>query len=386
MIEIDPTYDPKKYEGKWWDFWTKNKLFRAEPDKNKEPYVILMPPPNVTSQLHMGHGTCYTFQDLLIRWKRMQGFNALWLPGTDHAGIATQMMLERSLKENEGKTRQEIGREEFTKRLWAWKEKFGGLIYQQFEKIGFSADWDRKAFTMDPKLSKAVRHIFVKLYEDGLIYQGERLVNWDTVLHTAISDDEVENKEVNGHLWYLNYPIAGSNDFIPIATTRPETMLGDTAVAVNPEDERYKKFIGKKVALPLCDREIPIIADDYVKSEFGTGAVKITPAHDANDFEMGRRHKLPAIEIFNDDGTMADTVPEKFRGLDRFFCRKQILKEFKVLELFDKEEPHKHVVPHSERSKTIIEPKRVATVVCKNAGSSKASCRCRPKWRPAVLP
>lgn len=322
MIDLEPSYEPKNYESRWWRYWIEHKFFRAQPSDKKPPYTILMPPPNVTAQLHMGHGTCYTFQDILVRWKRMCGYSALWLPGTDHAGIATQMMVEKDL-EKEGKSRQQLGREAFEQRCQEWKEKYGGIIYEQFEKIGFSADWDRRAYTMDPHLSKAVRYVFVKLFEQGLIYRGERLVNWDPILHTAISDDEVENKEVNGFLWYFSYPIAGSDERIPIATTRPETMLGDTAVAVNPDDDRFKHLIGKMIDLPLCDRKIPIIADEYVKSEFGTGAVKITPAHDPNDYEIGKRHNLEMIEIFNDDATLNDKVPEQFRGLDRFVARKK---------------------------------------------------------------
>lgn len=357
MIELESVYNPKSYETKWYTFWRENDLFHAETGKETTPYTILMPPPNVTSQLHMGHGTGYTIQDLFIRWKRMCGFNACWLPGTDHAGIATQMMVEKDLMAKEKKTRQDVGRENFLEMLWAWREKYGGLILKQFETMGYSCDWERLAFTMDPNLSEAVRYVFVKLYEDGLIYRSERLVNWDTVLHTAISDDEVENKDVNGNLWYMRYPIEGTSEFIPFATTRPETMLGDTALAVNPDDERFAKFIGKFAVLPFDGRKIPIIADDYVKSEFGTGCVKITPAHDPNDFEIGKRHKLPFINIMNEDGSMNDKCPEDFRGLDRFEARKKILKFMKEKELFDKDESYKTSLPHSERSKTIIEPR-----------------------------
>lgn len=357
MIELDSSYTPKNYESKWYKFWRDNNVFHAEADPTKKPYVILMPPPNVTSQLHMGHGTGYTIQDLFIRWKRMSGFNACWLPGTDHAGIATQMMVEKSLFTEEGKTKKDIGRAAFLEKLWAWREKYGGMIIEQFETIGYSCDWERLAFTMDPKLSDAVRHVFVELYNEGLIYRSERLVNWDPVLLTAVSDDEVENKEIHGHLWYLSYPIEGCDEKIPFATTRPETMLGDTAVAVNPEDERFKHLIGKKVKLPFTGRLIPIVGDDYVKSEFGTGCVKITPAHDPNDFDIGKRHNLPFINVMNEDGTMNDLCPDEFKGLDRFAARKLVLKRMKELELFDKEEAYKHSVPHSERSKSIIEPR-----------------------------
>jgi valyl-tRNA synthetase len=357
MIEIDSSYDPKKYEKKWTNQWLEWKLFSAKEDQSRTPYTILMPPPNVTSQLHMGHGTCYTFMDLLIRWKRMQGFSACWLPGTDHAGIATQMMVERDLFETEGKRRSDLSREDFFARCVAWKDKYGSLIYQQFREIGFSPDWDRAAYTMDPELSEAVRYVFVKLFEEGLIYRGERLVNWDTVLQTAVSDDEVVTQEIQGSLWHLRYPIEGSDETITIATTRPETMLGDTAVAVNPDDERYKHLIGRQVRLPFVNRLIPIIGDSYVKSDFGTGALKITPAHDPNDFEIGKRHKLPSISILNDDGTIVATAPEPFGGKDRFVARKEVIRGLKGLGLFDKEQSYKHAVPHSDRSKSIIEPK-----------------------------
>jgi valyl-tRNA synthetase len=349
-------YDPHQYEEKLYDFWMKHKVFRAERDPSRKPYTILMPPPNVTSQLHMGHGTGYTMQDILIRWKRMSGYNALWLPGTDHAGIATQMMVEKSLAA-EGKTRHDLGREAFTKKLVEWKDKYGGMILSQFRSMGFSCDWDRLAYTMDPQLSHAVRKIFVDLFNEGLIYRGERLVNWDPVLKTAVSDDELDNQEIQGHLYHLIYPIDGSDETITVATTRPETMFGDTAVAVNPDDERYQHLIGKQVRLPLVDRLIPIVADSYVKSEFGTGAVKITPAHDPNDFELGKRHDLPRIDVMTDAATMNDKVPERFRGMARFVARKEVIRAFRELELLAKEEPYKTTVPISERSKEIIEPR-----------------------------
>ncbi len=355
MTQLAPSYDPKLFEQQLYDFWIKKGVFHACRDSGRKPYTILMPPPNVTSQLHMGHGTGYTMQDILIRWKRMKGYEALWLPGTDHAGIATQMMVERAL-EKEGTTRIALGREAFVKRCQEWKEKYGNMILDQFRAMGFSCDWQRLHYTMDHNLSQAVRQLFVTLYNDGLIYRGERLVNWDPVLQTGISDDEVESKEVNGQLWYFEYPIEGSTEKIQIATTRPETMLGDTAVAVNPDDERYKHLVGKMVRLPLADRLIPIIADDYVKSEFGTGAVKITPAHDPNDFEIGKRHKLAFIDIMNPDATLNDKVPERFRK-PRFEARKEVIRALKELELFVKEEPYKTTLPHSERSKQVIEPR-----------------------------
>lgn len=358
MSEMAQTYDPKAFEKKWYDFWMEQKVFEAPVDPSRKPYTILMPPPNVTSQLHMGHGTTYTIQDILVRWKRMLGYNALWLPGTDHAGIATQMMVEKSIEKEEGKTRHQVGRDEMLRRLHAWKDKYGGMITEQFRSLGFSCDWTREAYTMDPGLSKAVRAIFVKLFEEGLIYRGERLVNWDPVLKTAISDDEIETVEMNATLWHFNYPIAElPGEHIAVATTRPETMLGDSAVAVNPTDERYQHLIGKHVMLPFVERKIPIIADDYVSPEFGTGCVKITPAHDANDFEMGKRHKLPMINVMNEDATMADTVPERFRGLDRFVARKEIVKGMKELGLYLKDETHRNAVPHSDRSKAVIEPR-----------------------------
>lgn len=358
MSDMNQTYEPKSFETKWYDFWMKGGFFKTPVDSKKTPYTILMPPPNVTSQLHMGHGTTYTIQDILVRWKRMCGYNALWLPGTDHAGIATQMMVEKSIEKEEGKTRHQVGREEMLKRLHAWKDKYGGMITQQFRSLGFSCDWGREAYTMDPHLSKAVRTIFVQLFEEGLIYRGERLVNWDPVLKTAISDDEIESIETNATLWHFNYPVAElPGEFIAIATTRPETMLGDTAVAVNPTDERYLHLIGKHVKLPFTERLIPIIADAYVAADFGTGCVKITPAHDFNDFEMGKRHKLPMIDVMNPDATMAENVPERFRGLDRFVARKEIVKGMKELGLYLKDETHRNAVPHSDRSKSVIEPR-----------------------------
>ena len=358
MSEMEITYDPKVFEKKLYDRWQKGGFFKAPTSSAKKPYTILMPPPNVTAQLHMGHGTTYTIQDILVRWKRMKGFNALWLPGTDHAGIATQMMVEKDLEKTEGKTRQQIGRPAMLERLHAWKDKYGGMITEQFRSLGFSCDWDREAYTMDPVLSKAVRAIFVELYNEGLIYRGQRLVNWDPVLKTAISDDEIETIEMNAILWHFNYPVDElPGEFIAVATTRPETMLGDTAVAVNPDDERYNHLIGKHVKLPFTDRMIPIIADSYVAADFGTGCVKITPAHDVNDFEMGKRHNLPFISVMNEDATMADNCPARFKGLDRFVARKEIVKGMKELGLFIKDETHRNAVPHSDRSKAIIEPR-----------------------------
>ena len=305
----------------------------------------------------MGHGLGYTMQDILIRWKRMQGYNCLWLPGTDHAGIATQMMVEKNL-EVKGQSRKAMGREAFFGECVKWQQENGGIIIAQLKKMGFSCDWSREAYTMEPKLSEAVRAIFVKLFNDGFIYRSERLINWDPVLQTAVSDDEVESIEKKGSIWHFKYPIADSEgEFIEIATTRPETMLGDTAVAINPDDERYKHLKGKEAIVPFCNRRIPIVFDDYVKSEFGTGCVKITPAHDPNDFEIGKRHSLPFINIMNEDATLNDTVPEEFRGLDRFVARKLVLKKLKEAKLFVEEKKHTSAQPFSERSKTLIEPR-----------------------------
>lgn len=356
MSELTSSYDPKTYEARIYQFWIDQELFKGRPESGLKPFVVLMPPPNITSQLHMGHGTGYTMQDILIRWKRMSGFDAVWLPGTDHAGIATQMMVEKDLAK-EGLRKEDLGREKFLERLVGWKEKYGGMIISQFRAMGFSCDWDRLAYTMDPGLSRAVRKIFVDLYRKKLIYRGERLVNWDPTLKTAVSDDEIVSEEVQGFLWYINYPISGSELFIEIATTRPETLLGDSAVAVNPDDDRYRDLIGKQVLLPLANRLIPIIADQYVSPEFGTGAVKITPAHDFNDFEVGKRHNLPMINIMNEDGSLNDLVPESYRRLSRKEARKKVLSELKNLNLLTKEVSHKLVVPHSDRSKDVIEPR-----------------------------
>ena len=357
MSQFETTYDHKKYEKKWWNHWEQGGWFHAHADSKKPPYTILIPPPNVTARLHMGHGLNNTIQDILIRWKRMLGFNSCWLPGTDHAGIATQMMVEKSL-EAEGTSRLELGREKFLQKCVDWKDENGGMIIEQLKRLGASCDWDREAYTMSPHLSKAVRRIFVDLFDKGLIYRGERLVNWDPVLKTAISDDEVVSEDVNGNLWYYRYPLEGDPEQgVVIATTRPETMFGDTAVAVHPEDERFKHLIGKNVIVPFVDRAIPVIADDYVKSEYGSGCVKITPAHDPNDFEMGKRHDLPFINVMNIDGSMNEVCPEPFCGLDRFEARKLVVKKLKELKLLEKTESNRHAVPFSDRSKVPIEPR-----------------------------
>ncbi len=356
MSNLNTTYIYKEYEEKWWQYWNDNNFFKANPESAKPEYSIIMPPPNVTDRLHLGHGLNNTLQDILIRWKRMLGFETCWLPGTDHAGIATQMMVERLLAK-EGLTKEQLGREAFLKRCQEWKENYGGIIVDQLKRMGMSADWSRQAYTMDESLSQAVRKVFVDLYNDGLIYRGERLVNWDCMLKTAISDDEVENKEISGSLWYFRYRVEGTSEAIPFATTRPETMLGDTGLAVHPSDERYQHLVGKMARHPFSDRLIPIVADDYVKSDFGTGCVKITPAHDANDFDLGKRHGLVMLNILNQDGTLNENTPAPYRGLDRFEARKEIIKAMKNLNLFDKDETYKTTIPHSERSKTVIEPR-----------------------------
>tara|TARA_B100000945_G_scaffold52715_1_gene38169 strand:+ start:355 stop:3102 length:2748 start_codon:yes stop_codon:yes gene_type:complete len=347
-------YEPKGIEKKIYDIWESSGFFAAIPDENKEPFCIMIPPPNVTGTLHMGHGFQNTLMDALIRHKRMSGFDVLWQVGVDHAGIATQMVVERQL-ESEGKSKESIGREAFEERVWEWKEKSGGTITQQLRRLGASVDWSREAFTMNEDLSLAVREVFVSLFEEGLIYRGERLVNWDVVLQTALSDLEVTSEEETGSLWHFDYPIENGGS-ITVATTRPETMLGDSAVAVNPEDERFKELIGQFVILPIAERKIPIIEDSYVDQDFGTGCVKITPAHDFNDFEIGKRHDLEIINILNLDGTLNESVPEKFRGLTTTEARKEVLNAMESLGYLNKVEPHKIQIPKSQRSDSVLEP------------------------------
>ncbi len=373
---MDKTYQPHAIETSWYQTWESNNYFA--PQGSGEPYTIMIPPPNVTGSLHMGHGFNNAIMDALIRWRRMQGRNTLWQPGTDHAGIATQMVVERQLGA-QGVSRHDLGREKFLEKVWQWKEESGGNITRQIRRLGSSVDWSRERFTMDEGLSEAVKEAFVRLHEDGLIYRGKRLVNWDTKLHTAISDLEVENHDEKGHLWHLRYPLADGartadgKDYLVVATTRPETMLGDAAIAVHPEDERYKNLIGRHVMLPLVNRLIPIIADDYVDLEFGTGCVKITPAHDFNDYEVGKRHHLPLINIFDQnacvlaraqvfdiDGTVNDKVdgslPDGYAHMDRFDARKAIVAEFEAMGLLEKIDDHALKVPRGDRSGTIIEP------------------------------
>ena len=347
MEEMQTTYNPKDFEERIYREWTDKGCFRAEIDPAKVPFTVMMPPPNITGQLHMGHAMDETMQDILTRFKRMQGYCALWLPGTDHASIATEVKIVEQMKK-EGVSKQEIGREEFLRRAWAWKEKYGGRIVEQLKKLGSSCDWSRLAFTMDEKCSRAVHEAFFRLYHKGLIYRGDRIINWCPSCRTALSDAEVEYAEENGHFWYFAYPVEGSGEKIVIATTRPETMLGDTAVAVHPGDARYASLVGKTLLLPLTDRKVPVVADEYVDPEFGTGAVKITPAHDPNDFEVGLRHELPVIRVMNDDGSMNELAGE-YAGLDRYEARKRIVAKMEELGLLVKIEPHAHNVGHCYR-------------------------------------
>jgi len=353
--EIAKTYDPRQVEEKHYQNWMEKDYFHAVIDPDKEPFTIVIPPPNITGQLHMGHALDNTMQDILIRMKRMQGYCTLWLPGTDHASIATEVKIVEKMAE-EGITKEDIGREGFLERAWAWKEQYGGRIVEQLKKLGSSCDWKRERFTMDEGLSKAVLEVFVRLYEKGLIYRGERIINWCPCCGTSISDAEVEYEEKDGSFWHIRYPVKDSNEYIEVATTRPETMLGDTAVAVHPEDERYQHLIGKTVILPLMDREIPVVADTYVEKEFGTGVVKITPAHDPNDFEVGLRHGLEIINVFNEDATI-NSNGGKYAGLDRYEARKQVVKDLEALGLLVQVKPHKHNVGSCYRCSTVIEPR-----------------------------
>jgi valyl-tRNA synthetase len=351
---ISTTYDPKEAELRWYKYWLEGNYFAAGKRPDAETYSIVIPPPNVTGMLHIGHALDFTLQDIMIRTKRMQGFDVLWLPGTDHAGIATQTRVEQKLRE-EGVTRYDLGREKFLEKVWEWKELYANSIRDQWAKMGLSLDYSRERFTLDEGLSNSVREVFVKLYEKGLIYRGKYIINWDPTARTAISDIEVEYKEVQGHLYHLQYSLKDGSGFITVATTRPETMLGDTAVAVNPKDERYKHIVGKMVVLPITGREIPIIADDYAEQEFGSGAVKITPAHDPNDFEVGRRHDLPQVLVMDETGTMNENAGP-YNGMDRFDCRKQLVEDLRELGVLVQIEDHVHQVGHSERTGAVIEP------------------------------
>ncbi len=348
------TYDPSEIEEKWYDFWETHGVFHDEPKEGAEGFSIVLPPPNVTGQLHMGHALDGTLQDILVRYKRMQGYNVLWLPGKDHAGIATQVKVEKQIAE-EGLNKYDLGREKFLERVWAWKEKYGNTIGKQIRKLGSSCDWTRERFTMDDICARAVREVFCALYEKGLIYQGNRITNWCPRCRTALSDIEVEHEDETGHLWYFRYPIVGEDGFVEIATTRPETIPGDTAVAVNPEDERYKHLIGKKLMLPMMNREIPVVADDYVDPAYGTGCVKITPAHDPNDFLVGERHDLPTILVFTEDGTLNEKAG-KYEGMSREEARKAIVSDFEAAGLLVKVEETNHAVGHCSRCHTTVEP------------------------------
>ncbi len=356
--ELAKAYEPREVEGRIYDFWLKNKYFHAEIDPNKKPYTIMMPPPNVTDQLHVGHAMTMTTQDVLIRWKRMQGYSALWLPGTDHAALATEVKIVEAMAK-EGIKKENLGRDGFMERAWAWNDKYGGRIIEQLKLLGSSADWDRQRFTLDEGCSKAVRHVFVKLYEKGLIYRGERMTNYCAHCGTALSDAEVEFEEKDGSFWHLKYPLADGSGYVQLATTRPETMLGDTALAVHPEDERYKDIIGKKVILPLVNKEIPVVADEYVEMDFGTGVVKITPAHDPNDFLVGQRHDLPVITIMDGAGNINENGG-KYQGLSMMEARKQIVKDLEEGGYLLKVEPIKHNVGTCHRCHTPVEP-RVST-------------------------
>ncbi len=351
---IPKVYDPQSFEKKWYKFWEENKFFHTEVDKSKKPYSIVIPPPNVTGQLHMGHALDNTLQDILIRYHRMLGDNTVWVPGCDHAGIATQAKVEGALRE-EGLSRYDLGRDKFLERVWDWKEKYGSRIMYQLRTLGSSCDWDRQRFTMDEGCSRAVREVFVSLYEKGLIYQGTRITNWCPSCNTAISDIEVEHETEKGHLWHLRYRIEGTDQYVEIATTRPETMFGDTGVAVHPDDERYKDLVGKTLILPVVNRRIPLFADSYVDPQFGTGAVKVTPAHDPNDFEMGLRHHLEQIKVIGNDGTMTKEAG-KYAGMDRYECREKLVKELEETGVLVSVEEHEHAVGHCSRCHSTIEP------------------------------
>ncbi len=354
---LPKTYDFKDVEQRWYDEWLREDLFKATMDPGKPNFSMVIPPPNVTGVLHIGHALNNTLQDILVRYKRMDGYNTLWIPGTDHAGIATQNVVERQLAQ-EGLTRYQLGREKFIERVWKWKAKSGGRIIEQLKRLGCSCDWSRERFTMDGGLSKAVREVFVRLYEEGLIYRGDYIINWCPRCHTALADIEVEHEQAEGSIWYIRYPLADpdSKKFVTVATTRPETMLGDTAVAVHPDDPRYRDLISKHLILPLANRKIPIIADEHVDPEFGTGAVKVTPAHDFNDFEIAKRHELPSIDIFDRNAILNENAGP-YKGLDRYEARKRILEDLKAQGLLEKEEPHALAAGECYRCRTVVEPR-----------------------------
>ena len=353
--ELEKVYDPKQVEDKTYRFWLEKRYFHAEPNPKKKPYTIVIPPPNITGQLHLGHALDCTLQDSIIRFKRMQGYEALWLPGTDHASIATEAKIVEAMRK-EGVTKDDLGREGFLERAWEWKKTYGGKIVEQLKKMGSSCDWERERFTLDEGCSEAVKEVFIRLYEKGLIYRGERIINWCPHCLTSISDAEVEYEEHDGHFWHIRYPLSNGSGYLEIATTRPETLLGDTALAVHPDDERYQALVGKTVILPLVGREIPIVADSYVEMDFGTGVVKITPAHDPNDFEVGLRHNLPVINVMNDDATINENGG-KYRGMGRYECRKQIVADLEAEGFLVKVEDHKHNVGSCYRCSTTVEPR-----------------------------
>ncbi len=355
MKELATRYDPKTVEDRWYSRWESRGYFAACPRPGAEPYVIVIPPPNITGILTMGHVLNATLQDILVRWKRMEGREVLWLPGTDHAGIATQNVVEKELAKA-GTKRGMLGREEFLKRVWDWKERYGGTIIRQLKKLGCSCDWSRERFTMDDGLSRAVREVFVRLHEKGLVYRGRYIINWCPRCHTALSDEEVEHEEHDGHLWHIRYPLKDGNGHVTVATTRPETLLGDTAVAVNPSDARYRLLVGKTLVVPSVRREIPVIADEFVDPKFGTGAVKVTPAHDPNDFQMGLRHDLPQVAVMDGNAAMTEEAGPEYEGMDRFECREALLDALQKMKLLDKIEKHRHAVGHCYRCRTVIEP------------------------------
>jgi len=352
---IPSVYNPKEVEDKYYEFWEKGGFFHAEVNPDREPFSIVIPPPNVTGQLHIGHALDNTIQDILIRWRRMQGYETLWLPGTDHAGLATQIKVEEDLRKDRGISRHDLGREKFIGVVWEWKKQYESRITNQLRKLGASCDWARQRFTMDEGCSDAVLEVFVRLYEEGLIYRGSYITNWCPNCRTALSDIEVEHEETSGRLHYVSYPMEDGSGHISVATTRPETILGDTAVAVNPKDDRYKHLVGKTLILPVVGRRIPIIADEYVEMEFGTGAVKVTPAHDPNDFEMGRRHNLPSVTVIGLDGAMTAEAG-RYAGMDRYECRKALLKDLEDGGYLVKIDEHIHAVGHCQRCETVVEP------------------------------
>jgi len=384
--ELDKTFRPAEIEAEIYPAWERAGAFAAHPDGSQRPYCIMMPPPNVTGSLHMGHALTFTLQDILIRHQRMKGRDALWQPGTDHAGIATQMVVERQLAEEQS-DRHKLGRENFIARVWKWKEESGGTITRQLRSLGASPDWSRERFTMDAGLSAAVRKVFVALHKEGLIYRDKRLVNWDPKLHTAVSDLEVESRETKGKLWYFKYPVEGdAGEFLVVATTRPETMLGDTGVAVHPDDERYKAFVGKHVILPLVGRRIPIVADPHADPATGSGAVKITPAHDFNDFEVGRRHGLPLVNVFDRDAKLNDAAPAAYRGLDRFEARKRIIADLEAQGLVDKIDDHTLTVPYGDRSGAVIEPWLTDQWYCDAKTLAQAAIEAVERGRTVFVP